>query len=215
MTGQPRILVFAGALRKDSYNKKLARLAAKDAKDAGAKVTFIDLADYPLPVYNGDIEEKEGLPQNAIKLKELFMEHDGLIIASPEYNSSVSAALKNAIDWISRPASSDEPFLVHFIGKTALLLSASVGALGGLRGLVHLRAILENIFVHVTPDQKCIPSAMEAFDAEGNLKNGEVRKAIKGIVENLYNLPARFTVMPYLPLYDWVGMFHFSFNFLV
>lgn len=181
MANKPKILVFAGSLRKDSFNKKLAKIAAKDASDAGADVTYIDLADYPLPVYSGDIEESEGIPANALKLKELFFNNDGFIICSPEYNSSISGALKNAIDWISRPASPKEVYLSCFTDKVALLLSASVGALGGLRGLVHLRAILQNIYMHVIPGQKSISNAMEAFDVEGNLKSNEQREVIKDL----------------------------------
>src|SRR3954469_3729847 len=102
--GKPRILAFAGSLRRDSFNKKLVKIAAHGARAAGADVTEIDLKELPLPVYDGDLETAEGLPQNAKKLKELFVAHQGLLIASPEYNSSISAALKNVIDWVSRPA---------------------------------------------------------------------------------------------------------------
>src|ERR1700733_11604898 len=109
---KPKILVFAGSLRAGSYNKKLAKIAAKGAEEAGAEVTYIDLKDYPLPVYDQEIEDSQGLPQNALKLKELFMNHNGFIIASPEYNSSIPGALKNVIDWVSRPASKDEVYLV-------------------------------------------------------------------------------------------------------
>ncbi len=185
MSKKPKILVFAGSLRKDSYNKKIAKLAAKDAEGAGAEATYLDLADYPLPIYSADIEEAEGLPANALKLKELFFNHDAFIICSPEYNSSISGALKNAIDWVSRPASSNEVSLRCFNDKVALILSASVGGLGGLRGLVHLRAILENINVLVIPGQKAISNAMEAFDAEGNLKSNAQRDAIKDLCVKL------------------------------
>src|SRR5438128_1846133 len=99
----PRILAFAGSLRNDSYNKKLVQIAAASARRAGAEVTCIDLKDYPLPIYDGDIEAASGIPENGQKLKKLFLEHDGLLIAAPEYNSSISAALKNTIDWVSRP----------------------------------------------------------------------------------------------------------------
>lgn len=178
---KPKILVFAGSLRTNSTNKKLARIAMKGAEKAGALVTYIDLKDFPLPVYDGDIEEKEGLPENALKLKELIGQSDGWIIASPEYNSSISGALKNVIDWVSRQATPQEVYLSCFIDKAALLLSASPSALGGLRGLVHLRAILQNVFTFVLARQKTIPNALEAFDDQGNLKNEKDQK----IVENL------------------------------
>ncbi len=182
---KPKILAFAGSLRKDSYNKKLVKIAAHAAEQAGGEVTLIDLNDYPLPVYSGDIEELEGIPANALKLKELFSNSDGFIISSPEYNSSLSGALKNAIDWVSRPASPKEVYLSCFTDKVALIISASVGALGGLRGLVHLRLILQNINVFVIPGQKSISNAMEAFDATGNLKSTEQQEAIKGLGKQL------------------------------
>lgn len=185
MDYKPKILAFAGSLRKGSYNKKLVKIAIRGAEQAGAEVTYIDLNDFPLPIYNADIEEKEGLPANALKLKELMFKSDGFIIASPEYNSSISGALKNAIDWASRNATPDEVYLSCFIDKVALILSASPGALGGLRGLVHLRAILENINTLVIPGQKAIPNAAEAFDAQGNLKNAEQQQAVEGLGKKL------------------------------
>lgn len=168
MTFTPRVLAFAGSLRRDSYNKKLVRLAAEGARDAGAEVTYLDLRDYPLPIYDGDLEASDGLPKNARLLKELFLDHQGLLIASPEYNSSISAVLKNTIDWVSRPQAGEPP-LVHFKGKVAGLMSASPGALGGLRGLVTVRSILSNIHVLVLPDQLSVGKAHELFDAAGQL----------------------------------------------
>ena len=142
---KPKILAFAGSTRTDSLNKKLARAAAAIAGEAGAEVTFVDLRDLALPLYDGDLEEASGLPEGARKLKALLRASDGFLIASPEYNSSVTAVLKNALDWASRAETDDEPPLAAFRGKAAALLSASPGALGGLRGLVHLRAILGNM----------------------------------------------------------------------
>ena len=126
---QPKILAFAGSLRKDSYNKKLVKIAVKGAEEAGAKVTYIDLKDYPLPVYDQEIEDSTGIPENALKLKKLFLDHHGFLISCPEYNSSMPAAFKNAIDWISRPASPDEVYLSPFIDKVVALMSASPGQL--------------------------------------------------------------------------------------
>lgn len=167
----PRILALAGSLRKDSYNQKLVALAARGAREAGAEVTLIRLADFPMPVFDQDIEDATGLPENAKRLKKLFAESHGLLIASPEYNSGMSAALKNAMDWISRTETDDEPPLVAYRGKAAAIMSASPGALGGLRNLVHLRSILGNIGVHVLPDQLSVPKAHEAFDDSGALKD--------------------------------------------
>lgn len=185
MSYKPKILAFAGSLRKDSFNKKLVKIAIRGAEQAGAQVTHIELNDYPLPIYNADIEEKEGLPENAIKLKKLMWEHDGFIISAPEYNSSLSAVLKNTIDWASRNASADEVYLSCFIDKIALIISASPGGLGGLRGLVHLRSILENIYTFVIPGQKSISNAAEAFDVSGKLKNADQHKAIEELGKKL------------------------------
>src|SRR5271165_4763264 len=116
----PRILAFAGSLRKDSFNKKLVQIAVQGARSAGATVTYIDLKDYPLPIYDGDLEAASGIPENGLKLKKLFAEHDGLMIAAPEYNSSISAVLKNTIDWVSRQLPG-EPMVANFVGKSAVL----------------------------------------------------------------------------------------------
>lgn len=185
MTYRPKILAFAGSLLKESYNKKLISYAVQGAKEAGAEVTHIDLNDFPLPLYDAMIEETEGLPPNAIKIKEMMSQSDGFIIASPEYNSSISGVLKNTIDWASRKATPEEVDLSCFIDKVALLISASPGSLGGLRGLVHLRAILENIFTFVLPQQKAIPNAMDAFDEKGLLKNPKQAEEIKKLAKKL------------------------------
>jgi NAD(P)H-dependent FMN reductase len=181
----PKILVFAGSTRTASFNKKLARLAADAARTAGAEVTLVDLREFAIPLYDGDLEEAEGLPEGAKRFKNLMRSHDAFIISSPEYNSSVSGALKNAIDWASREESDDEPPLVAYRGKVALLFSASPGQLGGLRGLVHLRAILGNIGTHVLPDQLSISTAHEAFDQDGQLKDPKKGKRVKDLAEGL------------------------------
>jgi NAD(P)H-dependent FMN reductase len=175
----PRILAFGGSLRRDSFNQKIAVLAAAGAREAGAEVTVIELRDYPLPLFDQDLEAASGLPSEAKKLKELFLKSDGLIIASPEYNSSVTAALKNAIDWISRAESPDEPPIAALSGKTALILSASPGGLGGLRGLVHLRSILGNLGIIVLPDQIAIPAAYEAIKPDGTLSDPKQTEKVK------------------------------------
>ncbi len=169
----PRILAFGGSLRRDSFNQKLAAVAAAGAREAGAEVTLIALRDFPLPVFDQDLEDAEGMPAAAKALKQLFRAHDGLLIAAPEYNSSLTAALKNAFDWVSRAETDDEPPLAAFTGKTAALCAASPGALGGLRGLVHVRAILGNIGVTVLPDQAVVSKAHEAFAADGTLSDAK------------------------------------------
>ena len=168
MPKKATILAFAGSARNDSWNKKLVRIAADGARAAGAIVTEVDLANYPMPIYDGDLEAREGQPNNAKALKALMVENDGFLIASPEYNSGYSPLLKNAIDWTSRPFP-NETRLLAFAGKTAALMSASPGTLGGLRGLVQLRQVLSNIQVLVLPDQVTLATAQNAFNNEGGL----------------------------------------------
>lgn len=185
-----KVLAFAGSLRAGSYNKLLVRLAAEGARKAGADATFIDLRDFPLPVFDEDVEARDGLHANARKLKDLFLAHDALLIAAPEYNSSITAALKNAIDWVSRPVQGEAP-LAAFAGKVAALLAASPGALGGLRGLVHVRAILGNIQVTVLPDQIAVMKAHEAFNADGTLKDARQQAAVEALGAKLAGVAAK------------------------
>ena len=180
----PRILALARSTRRESFNKKPLQIAVKGAREAGAEVTLLDLKDFPLPLFDQDLEAEQGMPDNGTKLKRLFIEHDGLLIASPEYNSSITAVLKNAIDWVSRPAP-DEPPLVAFRGKVATLMSASPGALGGLRGLVHVRSILGNIGVIVLPDQIALAKAHEAFEPDGSLIDPKQQAAIEALGKTL------------------------------
>ena len=178
---QPKIVAFAGSLRAGSLNKKLLAIAADAAGAAGAEVTIVDLRELALPLFDQDLEDASGLPEGATKLKALLRASDGFLIASPEYNSSITAALKNAIDWASRSASDDEPPLVAYKGKVAALLATSPGALGGLRGLVTLRSILGNIGVILLPDQVCISKAHEAFDEAGKLKDERKVKQVNAL----------------------------------
>ncbi|HUS19106.1 MAG TPA: NAD(P)H-dependent oxidoreductase [Terriglobales bacterium] len=176
----PKILAFAGSTRKGSFNKKLVRAAIRGAEAAGAQVTYLDLRDLRLPLYDGDDEEEGGLPEGAVRLKEMMKAHDGFLISAPEYNSSISGALKNAFDWASRPAQ-NEPPLVAFDGKVAALLSASPGALGGLRGLVTVRSILGNIKVLVLPEQLAVSKAHEAFNEDGSMTNPKQQASVEKI----------------------------------
>ncbi|MEP6669010.1 MAG: NAD(P)H-dependent oxidoreductase [Chthoniobacter sp.] len=185
---QPKIIAFAGSLRVGSFNKKLLAVAADAARTAGAEVTIVDLRDLALPLFDEDLEEAGGLPEGAKKLKALLRASDGMLIASAEYNSSITAALKNAIDWASRAETDDEPPLVAFRGKAAALLATSPGALGGLRGLVTVRSILSNIGVLVLPDQVAIPAAHEAFDESGKLKDERKAKQVAGLAKGLVEL---------------------------
>ncbi len=174
--GTPKLLALAGSIRRDSFNQKLVRIAAAGAAAAGADVTVIDLADYQLPLFNEDLE-REATPENATKLKQLFLDHDGLLISSPEYNSSITPLLKNTMDWVSR-ASAEIPGLAAYRGKVAGLLAASPGALGGLRGLVHVRSILSSIGVIVLPDQVAVSKAHEAFDANDQLVDAKLQEKV-------------------------------------
>ncbi|MDE1763847.1 MAG: NAD(P)H-dependent oxidoreductase [Thaumarchaeota archaeon] len=177
---KPKILAFAGSTRTDSFNKKLVKIAADGARDSGADVTVIDLRDFVMPLYDGDLEQRDGLPTTARKLKDLMLTHQGFLISSPEYNSSISGVLKNAIDWASRQSAGETP-LACFTGRVAGIMSASPGALGGLRGLVHVRSILENIGVLVIPDQMAVSKANEAFNADSTLKDKKQEERIKKI----------------------------------
>ncbi len=180
-----KIIAFAGSLRKDSFNKKLVKVAASGAQSFGAQVTVIDLKDYPMPIYDGDLEQADGLPENAKKLKKLMIESDGLLISSPEYNSSISAVLKNTIDWVSRSEGKDEPPLAALRGKVASVMSASPGAMGGLQSLVHIRATLGNLGVLVLPNQIAVAKAHEAFNNDGTLKDEKLKNTILKIGRDL------------------------------
>jgi chromate reductase len=187
---KPKILAFAGSLRRGSFNKKLIKIAMEGATQAGADVTLIDLADYPMPLYDGDIEEAEGLPENAKKLKEIFRAHDGLLLSCPEYNSGITGVLKNAIDWVSRPATDKKP-LECFDGKVAALVSASTGTYGGMRGLVVVRYILGNIKVALLPDTFSLASAADAFETDDTLKDGKQTERAKAVGAALANMLKR------------------------
>jgi len=184
-----KILAFAGSLRRDSWNKKIVRVAAQGATNAGAEVTLLDLRDLPMPIYDEDIERADGLPAHAKQLKQLMKEHQGFLIASPEYNSSISAALKNAIDWASR-AEPGEPALACYQGKVAGLVAASPGALGGLRGLVTARSILGNLGVIVVPEQVAVSKVGEAFGEDGKMKDARQIAALERVGARVANVAA-------------------------
>ena len=183
----PRILAFGGSLRRDSFNQKLAAIAAEGAREAGAEVTLIALRDFPMPLFDQDLEAETGKPDAAKRLKELFLSHQGLLIASPEYNSGYSAALKNAIDWVSRVDSPEEPALSALAGKSAVIMAASPGGLGGLRGLVQLRMLLGNLGITLLPDQIAIPSAFQAFGPDGRLVDPKQEASVKALGAALAN----------------------------
>jgi chromate reductase, NAD(P)H dehydrogenase (quinone) len=186
----PRILAFAGSARKESFNKKLIRIAGEGARRAGGDVTLIDLADFPLPLFDQDLEA-QGFPGNAKKLKELFLSHQGLLLSCPEYNSSMTPLLKNTLDWVSRLLPGEKP-LACFAGKVAGLVSASPGALGGLRGLVPVRAMLGNIQVLVIPEQAAVSGAHEAFQVNGSLKDAKLQTMVENVGAGVVKLLTKF-----------------------
>jgi len=190
----PKILAFAGSSRKESFNKILVKIAASGAENAGAEVTLIDLADYPMPLFNQDLEAEQGMPDAAHKFKKMLVEHDGFLIASPEYNSAFSPLLKNAIDWASRAESKDEPPLVAYKGKVAAIMATSPGGLGGIRGLVFLRMLLGNIGVTVIPEQIAVPHAMKAFADDGSLVDDKQQQAVLNLGEKVSQVAAQLAV---------------------
>lgn len=163
-----KILALAGSARAQSFNVKLLAIAAEMAREMGCEVDVADLRDYPMPLYDGDSEREHGLPEEAKALKARVRGCDALLLACPEYNASITPLLKNTIDWVSRPEQGvPNPFKM----RTTALISASVGALGGLRGLPTVRAALTQLGALVVPTQFAVPQAMTAFDEGGRLVN--------------------------------------------
>lgn len=188
----PRILAFAGSARRDSLNKKLIRAAAEYARAAGAEVTLIDLDEYPMPLYHGDLEAERGMPENAMKLRSLFLAHDALLIASPENNSSVTALLKNTLDWLSRDigdGKGDNNGLAPYRGKIAAIMGATPGAFGTARGsLPHLRQILSVLGVTVLGTQAAVPRADKVFDEAGAIRDERVVRAVQSLAAALVEM---------------------------
>jgi chromate reductase, NAD(P)H dehydrogenase (quinone) len=189
-SNHPKILVLAGSARLDSIHRKLARQTVEALRDAGVEATLADLRDFPMPIYDGDLEAGEGLPPGARALKELARRHDGFAIASPEYNGSFPALLKNALDWISRPEPGDRPLEV-FRGKVAAILSASPGPGGGRRGLRQLRQLLEMMSVSVVPRELAIARSGGALDEGGRLVRTEDLAGLQELAAALAQAAAR------------------------
>ncbi|MBZ0140409.1 MAG: NAD(P)H-dependent oxidoreductase [Pseudorhodoplanes sp.] len=182
----PRILVFAGSIRSGSHNTVLAALAAKELALAGVEVTRISLADYPMPLYDADLEAKSGPPEHAARLKQMMMAHHGVFIASPEYNASVTPLLKNAIDWVSRVQEGREVALAAYKNRAFALGGASNGQFGAVRSLMALRQILElGCGALVIPEQIAVTRAADAFDDMGQLKDERSRSQLNAVVRRL------------------------------
>ena len=179
-----KILAFSGSGRKDSVNKKVLAVAAQGATEAGAEVTIVNLQDFAMPIFNEDLEAAEGMHAGAQRFKELLIEHDGFLISSPEYNSAYSALFKNAIDWASRKIDG-ETAMQAYKGKVAGIMAASPGGLGGMRVLVSVRMLLENLGVMVLPGQKAVGGAFKLFDQDGKINDEKTEKALKNIGKDL------------------------------
>lgn len=190
MTNSPRIVTIAASLREGSFNRRLVRVASDGLAAAGASVTRLDLREYPLPLYDADIEKWDGLPPNALKLKDVFASHDAILFALPEYNGSVTPLFKNTIDWASRPVAAGQPGLDWARNMPVALVSASNGALGGLRGLYHARWVLQTCGMIVIPQQKALSKAATAFDDAGALADPKERDAVYAVAKSLVDLAA-------------------------
>jgi chromate reductase, NAD(P)H dehydrogenase (quinone) len=181
-----KLLALCGSARRESCNRRLLAAAVAAARAAGAEITELDLRADLLPLYDGDLEAQHGLPAAARELKQVFAAHDGFLIASPEYNGFFSPLLKNTLDWVSRPAA-DLP-APPYAGKTAALLAASPGALGGIRGLPHLRLLLSNLGVTVSPAQMALGRTDQAFAADGRLADPAQQATLEKTVADLIRL---------------------------
>ena len=186
-----KILVIPGSLRSGSHNAKLAMAAAYEFAQAGADVTRISLADYPLPIYDGDLQAKSGVPKNAVNLKRMIGVHHGVLIVTPEYNSSVPPLVKNTIDWVSRVQDLHETRGQVFRERVFAIASASGGRLGGARALAALRLILSACHAQVIPNQLALPFAEDAYDEMDRLKNATDAEALKALARQLIDISQR------------------------
>jgi NAD(P)H-dependent FMN reductase len=190
----PKILVFAGSIRTGSYNARLAAAATKELALAGADVTRISLLDYPMPLYDGDLEARSGQPEAAISLKRMMQNHQGIFIASPEYNASITPLLKNSLDWVSRVREGREAPLAVYKDRAFAIGGASNGAYGAMRSLLALRQVLEiGCNALVIPDQIAVARAADAFDEMDNFKDEDNSKRLKGVVQSLIQFAGHFS----------------------
>jgi NAD(P)H-dependent FMN reductase len=182
----PRLLFFAGSARTGSHNMRLAKLGTAIAEANGIAATFADLGDYPLPLFDQDLQNSEGIPENARKFEALMKVHTGIFIACPEYNASITPLLKNTLDWVSRIRNDGEEPLAVFKTRVFALGSSSPGGMGGLRGLNTVRTVLElGLGALVLPEQFAVPRAAEAYDEHGHLKNKDSQESFKALIQKL------------------------------
>ena len=188
MTKKPRILAFAGSLREHSFNKRVLKTAIKGAENAGAEVKFVDLRDYPMPIYDQDEHERNGFPEKALEFQQLLSEYDGLMIASPEYNASLPGGLKNAIDWASRKSPKFNLGEV-FKGKVAAIMTASPGSFGGIRCLGHLHDVLTILLVNTLPTQIAVTFVGDKFDGNSEeMTDEKTKKILEELGESLADM---------------------------
>jgi NAD(P)H-dependent FMN reductase len=183
LSAEVKVLAFSGSTREGSVNRKLVNEAANMARQMGANVTVVDLREYQLPFFDEDLEAKEGIPSKGKQLRQLMSQSQVIFIASPEYNGSLSAVLKNTIDWASRDDEEGKPSTA-FKGKKFVIMSASPGSRGGVRGLNHLRDILGNVGGTVVTQQFSLPDSYSAFDAQGHLKNAQQKQELQKLVQS-------------------------------
>lgn len=186
-----RIAVISGSVRRGSHNSALAALGAERIRAAGAEAVPVDLSTYDLPVYAQDLELQD-CPADARRLKATLAACDGLLIATPEHNGSISTLLKNAIDWASRPSDGESAIaLTAFRGKAAGIMAASIGPFGGMRALAHLRQVLGTVQMMVIPEQLAVPLADRAFTAEGALAEPLPNAILDGLIGRLVEVSGR------------------------
>ena len=188
------ILAFAGSARRDSWNRKVLQIAVEGAREAGAEVTVANLGDFPMPIYNADWHQENGVPPAMRELRKLMMAANGLLIASPEYNTSITPLLKNTIDWVSSPVKGHPEWtdgMKSSRGKVVGVLSASPGALGGLRSQSHLAPLLINLECWLAPKNFALGRAGDAFDSEGALKDERARHSVQAVIDQVIWAAAR------------------------
>ena len=190
-----KLLIFAGSTRQNSWNRKLAAATAAMARASGAEVTHLELADFDIPMYNADLEAR-GTPPDVPRLKQIMQQHPGWIVCTPEYNASYPALVKNTFDWVSSPIRSDPAWTDGFKssrGKVVGMLSASPGALGGLRSQSHLLPLLVNLECWVAPKNFALGRAADAFDAQGSLVGDAARKGVQAVIDQVLWAGARLS----------------------
>lgn len=193
MSDSANLLFLAGSTRQDSFNRKLAHAAFRNAQDRGHAAELVELSDYPMPIYNGDLEAQDGPPENARKLKNVFRRHQGIFIASPEYNASITPLLKNTLDWMSRVKDDDASPLAVFKTRVFAIGGASPGGYGGMRSLMTLRQVLSlGLGALVLPEQIAVGNAGSVFDSDGALTDERMRTMLDGVVGRLGEAAKQF-----------------------